>query len=384
MNPNQTIALASICLCLSIFSSQPIQAQTQNPCPVSTRLEPDTQTREIKIEKFGATFKIPANYKTRTDANGTDLYVRIYEPSAYELLNCTIKNNIPSEDRLEMLVINLGQAEPGRSLVDIANAKYGFRNMKIANVKNVTINNRPAITYTHKVMGIDEYIGALFTSPNQKSFIGFSYYPATNSITTGFQKTAEEIIASMVLKPAESPKYPNNAEMQGLRTKFDRGIKRVESDRTGAGYVRDRRTESDKQSLESFSQAWAKIDPTIVPFLGSWSGYEHGITVYPSASKSKVCIVTSGEGIGNVQVSEIHSGLLRYYPDFFLWRQGRYLGMGRFDGNTSGFPSDIPHNNPRPLEAIEAFLSQRIVDSSNREEMVRSFHEYGCTSDLPK
>jgi hypothetical protein len=190
---------AAIGLCLSIFSSQPVQGQTQNPCPTSPTVEPSAQTREINIKKFGVTFKIPSNYKTRTNANGTGLSVTIYSPSSYQFLNCAANNNIPLEDRVDMLAINFGQVEPGSELIDIANSKYGFRSIKVTDVKNVTVNNRPAITYTHKFMD-SEYTGTLFSTPNQKTFIGFSYYPATNSITAGFQKTVEEVMASVRFK----------------------------------------------------------------------------------------------------------------------------------------------------------------------------------------
>jgi hypothetical protein len=193
------LVTSAIGLCLSIFSSQQVQAQTQNPCPISPIVEPATQTREINIKKFGVTFKIPSNYKTRTYSNSTDFSVAIYNPSLYQFLSCAINNNIPVEDRLDMLAINLGQVEPGSKLIDIANSKYGFRSLKITNVKNITINNRSAITYTHETV-YSEYTGTLFIAPNQKTYIGFSYYPGTNSITTSFQKTAEEVIASVRFK----------------------------------------------------------------------------------------------------------------------------------------------------------------------------------------
>jgi hypothetical protein len=384
MNPNQAIALASISLCLSISVASPAQANRQNVCPGTRAVAPDSKTREIFLKKYGIKFKIPANYKTRTYARDKKLDVLVVNPSSLEYTDCLIKNQIGTEYSYLGANIVIGDVTAGASLVGTANAIQAQNHSDaISDIEHIRIANQAAIRYKIPTMG-EKMPVALLLTPDKRFFVQISYDPSAGNAIASSKDVADMLVKSLVLKPAESPRYPNKAEMQELRTKFDRGIKFVESEKVSAGYVRDRRTESAKQSLQSFSNAWSKVDPTIVPFLGSWSGYEHTITVYPSASKSKVCIVTSGEGFGNVQVSEIRSGLLRYYADFFLWRQGRYLGMERFDGSTSGFPSDIPHNNPRPLEVIEAFLSQRIVDSSNRQEMVHLFHEYGCTSDLPK
>jgi hypothetical protein len=367
-------------LFFSISVASPAQANRWDACPASPTAANDSQMREIDLKKYGIKFKIPANYKTRTHVNDGQMDIMIINPSNLEYADCLVKNQIGTEYSYIGANILIGNVVQGATLVGMAKTIQAQNHSKeISDLEHTKIANQLAIRY--KILTAIGYMPvALLFTPNQKSFLQIRYEPSDNNATDRSKEVADMVAKSLVLKPAESPKYPSNAEMQELKRKFDLGIKRVEWDRTGAGYVRDRRTESDKQSLQSFSQAWAKIDPTIVPFLGSWSGYKHTITVYPSASLSKVCIVTSGEGFGNVQVSEIRSGLLHYNRDFFLWRQGRYLGMGKFDGSTSGFPSDIPHNNPRPLEAIEAFLSQRIVDSSNREEMVRSFYKYGCTS----
>lgn len=56
--------------------------------------------------------------------------------------------------------------------------------------------------------------------------------------------------------------------------------------------IRPRRLpESKLLELESLRNAWSVENPEIAAYLGSWSGYEDSLVVYPSSNPNKVCML---------------------------------------------------------------------------------------------
>lgn len=95
-----------------------------------------------------------------------------------------------------------------------------------------------------------------------------------------------------------SNRYLSDQEIRALESQFQNASQGV----TGRGYI-DRRQSSDVVQINDFVNAWKKVDSSISPFLGSWEGLEESLSIYPSTSKGKVCVIHSSYGTDGVQNS---------------------------------------------------------------------------------
>lgn len=86
----------------------------------------------------------------------------------------------------------------------------------------------------------------------------------------------------------QSSRYPTDREIQSLQSEFERLTRGI----TGRGYSDTRSAELIRQR-ESFVKAWERVNPSISSFLGTWTGMESSLTVFPSRNKDQVCILLS-------------------------------------------------------------------------------------------
>jgi len=170
---------------------------------------------------------------------------------------------------------------------------------------------------------------------------------------------------------AQNSRYPTDAELKSFYIKF------VQSIKTNANDLLDRRTSEQKESLQSFVRAWSAITPESAPFLGSWWGDESTISIYPSTTRNRVCIfrVYVNRGVsfylGNVSKKKIYTNGYTV-----IFKAGRYLG----EYNKLNI-----HHSPRPLKSPETFLSiiGNPVKKQQRADMLPQFRDAGCTNSLP-
>ena len=174
-------------------------------------------------------------------------------------------------------------------------------------------------------------------------------------------------------------RQPTNAEIKRLRQELQQQISNV-----GAGSLQDRRTQVEKKTRESFVRAWSKTEPGLAPFMGIWSGYEHSEHIYPSNTKGKVCIVSTGEGSGSLTTGILSNGLIKINGrKIMLFKEGNFLGYallknGRFVSDNG----EIPLNNPGPIEPLNRLL-ESIFEASEKNQISQQFKAAGCTSSLP-
>ena len=182
-------------------------------------------------------------------------------------------------------------------------------------------------------------------------------------------------------------RQPTNAELKKLRQELQQFIRSVKNNRTGVGYlqVQDRLTQVEKKTRESFVRAWSKTEPGLAPFMGIWSGYEHSEHIYPSNTKGKVCIVSTGEGSGSLTTGILSNGLIKINGrKIMLFKEGNFLGYALLKNDR--FVSDngeIPLNNPTPIEPLNRLLLEYISEASEKSKIEKQFKAAGCTSSLP-
>ncbi|MDJ1174666.1 hypothetical protein [Roseofilum capinflatum] len=183
---------------------------------------------------------------------------------------------------------------------------------------------------------------------------------------------------------AQVKRYPTDRELQQLVDKFEN--RDIPIARTTAEFGMGQRSER----LESFTRAWAAIDPAIAPFLGAWNSSEDSLMIYPSTFRGRVCVILTLPGGRNridgfFAIGSISNGQMRvksngWYHNFLssggvLIRSGNYLGIASVSDNKPNI--DLYSAFSNPLEAIEQ------LPFNNRNSLLQQFEQAGCTTSLP-
>jgi hypothetical protein len=169
-------------------------------------------------------------------------------------------------------------------------------------------------------------------------------------------------------------RYPTAEEMQSLTRQFQQNILRPNL------YPRDRRTPVEKRKISDFQQAWAKVDPTVAPFLGNWSAIEESKMIYPSTTKGKVCIIETfigdqGTGV-DFALGTVINGQVRVSDLTILIQQGNFLGTASTYQDQA---SVYEYMNPRSLQ--HPFTLSYL---KREPKIIQQFVQAGCTADRPK
>ncbi len=169
-------------------------------------------------------------------------------------------------------------------------------------------------------------------------------------------------------------RYPTAAELQRLREKLRQQIRR--------NNVGDMRTQTEKQRRESFVRDWSRVDPVVAPFLGKWSGYEEGLSVYPSNIKGRVCLIYIGIQAADFGLGTVSNGVIRTNDKAVILKEGDYLGVATVRNNQADIPVEIPYNSPTVTQAARQF-AQLSANAQEVDKVVREFNAAGCRSGLP-
>jgi len=169
-------------------------------------------------------------------------------------------------------------------------------------------------------------------------------------------------------------RYPTAAELQRLREKLRQQIRR--------NNVGDMRTQTEKQRRESFVRDWSRVDPVVAPFLGKWSGYEEGLSVYPSNIKGRVCLIYIGIQAADFGLGTVSNGVIRTNDKAVILKEGDYLGVATVRNNQADIPVEIPYNSPTVTQAARQF-AQSSANAQEVDKVVREFNAAGCRSGLP-
>lgn len=174
------------------------------------------------------------------------------------------------------------------------------------------------------------------------------------------------LLPSMVLPAmAQSERYPNSREMGILKRKFSQLINSVKKD-----YLQDVRTQKEKRDRQSLVKVWSKKTPSIAPFLGEWQGYEESLSIYPSKTQNRVCLIWAGiTDEETFVIGNFLNGEIRGSDRKVIFRQGYYLGTAIITKNKPELNITIPLHSPRPLKLPK--------------QSIRQFNQAGCTASPP-
>jgi hypothetical protein len=172
-----------------------------------------------------------------------------------------------------------------------------------------------------------------------------------------------------------SNRYLSDQDIQALESQFQSRSRGV----TCRGYT-DRRQPSEIVQINDFVNAWQQADSSISPFLGNWEGLEEGLSVYPSTSKDKVCVVHSSYGTDGVQ-RFFNSGTILGNKVISDGEIGKTVILRKVAPVRSG-------ENPPFLASFQSFRDQGTVSAyvfprTLKEIRNRRFTDLGCTASLP-
>ena len=96
MKTKHLLTIAAL-LGLNLVPALPSHAQRSNPCKSAPLATPSRETRQIRVEKYGIAFNIPANYRTSSEIKEDYMNIKVYNPSAFDYAKCLRNNNIVGE-----------------------------------------------------------------------------------------------------------------------------------------------------------------------------------------------------------------------------------------------------------------------------------------------
>ena len=158
-----TIAL--IAVPTVVVKTDLVQAQ---PCPNGKFVPPSQQTRDYRNQR-GFSFKTPVNYRVMAVKDG----VEVLDPSAFEWIQCIIRNRQGAETPLAPVAVYATPVNPGRrSLEALVKAQYPWVNASFSPTK---VSNQSAVTYTApNILSGEMVTSVYFLTPNRKYLIGVS------------------------------------------------------------------------------------------------------------------------------------------------------------------------------------------------------------------
>jgi len=120
--------------------------------------------------------------------------------------------------------------------------------------------------------------------------------------------------------------------------------------------------------------AWKKHDPAVAPFLGRWLAPETIWSIYPAATKGRVCLIRREMDTAVLDVGRIDNGKIRLQSGWVISHKGDRLQV-----TGSGFGESL-----KSFGSLEQPSQIRNISSSYRTPMLRKYKQAGCTMTVPK
>jgi len=130
--------------------------------------------------------------------------------------------------------------------------------------------------------------------------------------------------------------------------------------------------EPERQSAaRAIAENWSG-NPAVAPFLGSWSGWEETMDIYPSTTEGKVCMIYTSEPEASFRLGNIRNQ--RIYTDRggVIFKQGNYIGIAGRNGN--GASVDVY----RLIAPAEVPTRESLKYWSEGSRVLQQFKAAGC------
>ena len=183
------------------------------------------------------------------------------------------------------------------------------------------------------------------------------------------------ISATTTWSQQPSERYPTATELPRLREKLRQQIR--------SSNIQDTRSPAEKQSREAFVRAWSRVDSAVAPFLGDWSGYEEGLSIYPSNTRGRVCLIYIGIQEAELSLGTVSNGQIRTNQREVILKEGDYLGVASVRNNQPDILVETPYSFPVSLRTPRQFAESSRTTTEEVNKVVREFNAAGCTAALP-
>jgi pimeloyl-ACP methyl ester carboxylesterase len=248
-------------------------------------------------------------------------------------------------------------------------------------------------------LGREKVMGVKFSeNPDSRLVPFFAYPPAVSSSPRGKMFEAQGCqVAPPETQVADgrSPQNENGSDIYPSASAIQAALEAARTKRKTC-FSNDPRGRSCVPSIDTIPKtdqttknAWAKVDPQVAHFLGSWYvGMEFLPHIYPSTVKGQVCVITYGDaivfGIGRVTGKSLrYQDKAAYSMDGYADRSSELPYELNFFGNSGLL---IFHSTDRPNSLNVAIsTSSEIKPLDEYGNRFRNlFEAAGCTTGLPE
>jgi hypothetical protein len=192
------------------------------------------------------------------------------------------------------------------------------------------------------------------------------------------------LLTALLLSCSSSPPQPGqrpltSAEIRDLRRQLAKSMAQLPNTiKTAPIYTGYQRDPIERQKLQVFQTAWAKVNPSIAHYLGS-RAVTAKFDIYPSWQPGRVCVAYawgdpakgSGHAGGVLSVGQVENGQIVTDNNEIIFVEGPYLVMFVVDENNRPSQRLLP-----PAETYDRYLPVL-------EETEQSLQRLGCTAKLP-
>ncbi len=161
---------------------------------------------------------------------------------------------------------------------------------------------------------------------------------------------------------AQTQSYPTDEELQQLMPDFQRQV----------DYWNQYEEPERQREARAFAENWSRRDPAVVPFLGSWSGWEETTDIYPSTTEGQVCIIYTSEPEASFSLGKVFNQQIYTDRGEVIFQQGNYVGVAWNNENEAGITAY------RLFAPAEVLTLESLSYWDEGDRIIKEFNAAGC------
>jgi hypothetical protein len=177
---------------------------------------------------------------------------------------------------------------------------------------------------------------------------------------------------STQLACAQTQSHLTDKQLQNLMPDFQRQVE----------YWNQYEEPERQNEARAFAENWSRRAPAVAPFLGSWSGWEETMNIYPSTTDGQACIIYTSEPEANFRLGNIRNQ--RIYTDRgeVIFQQGNYVGVAWSHNKEADIEAGV--NVYRLIAPSEVPTRESLKYWSEGSRILEQFKAAGCMSEASK